>query len=340
MNMHFLPISGLGALEQNTMSRTDARHPHFSDPFLGESAAIRSLADSAKRAALSDSPVVIEGERGTGKKLLAFWLYEHGQHASQPLFELNCGSLLRRRPEIEHKNDLLEKREQPAAGFPGLADGGTIVLAEIQDADLRTQARLLRMLGRDASEMPTNGKSRRGIRFITTAQEGLAALVQAKRLRADLYSRISGPILHVPPLRERRSDVPMLAVQMLASLAKQFGNRDFDLTRRALQVLQDYPWPGNIHELRIVLERSVLLARSTLLTATDLHVGERMGTNAAPKAQFRSLREVERQYVENVLRTVGGRVQVAAKILDVPRSSLYHKLKQYRSERTDVKYAS
>ena len=336
MNMHFQPIPLAGALEQNITSRTGPLAA--TGPFLGESAAIRSLASAAKRAALNDSPVVIQGERGTGKKLLAAWLHENGQHRSQPLIELNCGSLLRMGTEIEA--GMGERRQRSFdAGFSELAHGGTIVLAEIQSADLKIQARLLRMLGRHASGTLTDGNSRR-IRLITTAQDILENLVQAKRLRADLYSRISGSTLRLPPLRERPGDLPLLTVQILANLAGQFGNRDFDLTRRAFQVLESYPWPGNVHELRLVLERAVLLARSTLLTAADLRFGEAAPSDVASKAQFRSLRELERQYVENILQAVGGRVQEAAKILAVPRSSLYHKLKQYRSERLNVKYAS
>jgi DNA-binding NtrC family response regulator len=334
MNMHFQSIPHAGALEQNITSRTGTLAAP--DPFLGESAAIRLLASAAKRAALNDSPVVIQGERGTGKRLVAVWLHENGQRPSQPLIELNCGSLLRRGTEIEAG---IGERRESLAGFSSLAHGGTIVVAEIQSADLKIQARLLRMLGREASGTSTDGNSRR-IRLITTAQETLENLVQTKRLRADLYSRISGSTLHVPPLRERQGDLPLLTVQILANLANQFGNRDFDLTRRGLQVLQSYPWPGNIHELMLVLERAVLLARSTLLTAADLRLGESAPSHVASKAQVRSLRELERQYVENILQAVGGRVQEAAKILEVPRSSLYHKLKRYRSERLNVKYAS
>jgi len=226
------------------------------------------------------------------------------------------------------------------AAFPGVAHGGTVVLTEIQSTDLKTQAKLLRMLGMEASGRSGTGRSTGEIRLVATTQENLAELVRARRLRADLYSRMSGFTLPIPPLRERLNDLPMLAVQILGDLAYQLGNRDFDLTRQALQVLQTYSWPGNIRELRIVLERAALLARSTFLTAADLRLGEQTGGNAASRLQYRSLREMEREYVEHVLQSVGGRVQAAAKILDVPRSSLYHKLKQYRFERTGMQSAS
>lgn len=318
---------------------TELSHPHY-DPFAGESDAIRSLADLAQKAALSDSPVVIEGERGTGKRLLASWLHENGQRASQPFIELNCGSLFRRGPERGDEIGLLDRRGRPLAGFPELAYRGTIALTEIQSTDFKMQPRLLRMLTKEASGRSANGGFKNDIRIITTTQESLAELVQTRRLRADLYSRISGCTLRIPPLRERLGDLPMLAVQILDNLACQLGSCDFDLTRRAVQVLQDYCWPGNIRELRIVLERAVLLARSTALTAADLQPAGQTGDDPGARLQFRNLKEMERQYVERVLHSVGGRVQAAARILDVPRSSLYHKLKQYRFERTGMRSAS
>jgi DNA-binding NtrC family response regulator len=310
------------------------------DPFIGQSDAIRCLADLAKKAALSDSPAVIEGERGTGKRLLASWLHENGPRASHPFIEFSCGSLLRSGTEGEDKIGLFDRQRQHLAGLPAVVRGGTIVLAEIQSIDFKTQAKLLRMLGKQSSAGSAHSRSTWDIRLLSTTQESLAELVQAKRLRGDLYSRISGFTLRIPPLRERLGDLPMLAVQILGSVACQLGNRDFGLTRRALQVLQDYDWPGNIRELRIVLDRAALLARSSSLTAADLHLGAQSEGDVASRLQLRTLRETERQYVEHVLQTVGGRVQIAAKILDVPRSSLYHKLKQYQFERTGMKSAS
>jgi DNA-binding NtrC family response regulator len=123
-------------------------------------------------------------------------------------------------------------------------------------------------------------------------------------------------------------------------LAGDLGSSDFDLTRGALRVLQSYSWPGNIRELRSVLERAVLSAKSTLLTATDLQCNGQPQHQSTARAQFRNLKEVEREYIERVLHEVGGRVQVAAKMLGVPRSSLYHKLKQYHIERFGLRSVS
>jgi len=309
------------------------------DPFIGESDAIRSLADVAKKAALTDNSVVLEGERGTGKRLLASWLHANSRRASQPFVELNRGSFLCRAAGREEAIGLFNADARVPIALPELAHRGTVMLAGIQSTDLKTQARLLRILELKASSRSGSGHAQRDVRLLATTRESLAGLVQAKRLRADLHSRLSGITLRVPSLRERPRDVRMLAVQILGDLSQQLGTRDFDLTRRASQALENYCWPANLRELRNVLERAVLLARSTLLTEADLQLGVQTRTGEAPGLPFRNLKEMERQYVERVLQSVGGRVQAAASILDVPRSSLYHKLKQYQFERTGMKSA-
>lgn len=312
------------------------------NPFVGESNAIRALAESAEKAALSDSPVLIEGERGTEKGLLALWLHRNGPRASEPFVEITCG---------ERSHRLLEARifgdedssfwpEEPQASLPELAHRGTALLNQIQKTDLGTQSRLVHALAEKPSRGAAPSLRRADVRFIATGEENLSQLVQARRFRSDLYSCISRFTLRILPLRERPEDLPRLAAQILGHLASDLGNSDFDLTRSALQLLQRYSWPGNTRELKSVLERAVLVTRSTLLTARDLQLGGQFLCELASKTEFPSLKGVERQYVEQVLHSVAGRVQVAAKILGVPRSSLYHKLKQYRMEGLRLKAVS
>jgi DNA-binding NtrC family response regulator len=311
------------------------------DPFVGESNAIRALADLAEKAAVSDSPVLIEGERGTGKGLLALWLHRNGPRAREPFVEMNCGERSRRLLEARIFGDEGNAfcPEEPQASLPELAHRGTTLLSQIQKADLGTQSRLAQALAEKPSRGVAHGLRQADIRFIAASEENLSQLVQAKRFRSDLYSCVSGFTLRIPPLRERVDDLPRLAAQILGHLASDLGNSDFDLTRSAVHLLQCYSWPGNIRELKSVLERAVLVARSTLLTAKDLLGGQPL-CETASRAEFRSLKYVERQYVEQVLHSVEGRVQLAAKILGVPRSSLYHKLKQYRMEGMGLKAAS
>jgi DNA-binding NtrC family response regulator len=312
------------------------------DPFVGESASIRVLADLAAKAAWSDCPVLIEGERGTGKRSLAWWLHQNGRRAAEPFVELHCGELshaLVKAQSFESKGGS-DREKQFETSWLALAHRGTVLLSGIQKMDLAMQSRMLRLLAKEPPGGPAHGFLRTDVRVIAATQENISRLVHAKRFRADLCARISGCRLRIPPLRERLDDLCVLAAQILSTLARDLGNSDFDLSRGALRVLQSYPWPGNVRELKSVLERAVLATRSKLLTAADLQFNGQPQPQLAARAQFRNLKEVERKYIEQVLQEAGGRVQEAAKILGIPRSSLYHKLKQYQIERFGLRSAS
>jgi DNA-binding NtrC family response regulator len=322
-------------LRRRDLAETRRLRQQKIDPFVGESDSIRALADLAAKAAVSDCPTLIEGERGTGKKSLALWLHQNSLRASEPLIELHWSELSRglfKTQALENDGRSFENEAQSQSSALVLAHRGTALIKDIQRTDLETQSRLLQFFAGKARGGPAHSSWNTDVRVIAATQENISTLVQAKQFRADLYTRISGLALRIPPLRERRDDLYLIAAQILSYLARDLGNGDFDLTRGALQVLQGYSWPGNIRELRSVLERSVLATRSTLLTATHLQVDGQSRQRLAPGTQFRSLETLERQYIAEVLHAAGGRVQVAAKILGVPRSSLYHKLKHYQAE--------
>ena len=167
------------------------------------------------------------------------------------------------------------------------------------------------------------------IRLIAATHQDLARLVKQKSFRADLYFRISTIPLTTPPLRERVEDIPVLTEDTLDRLAVDLGTGRVEITTDAIRSLQSYQWPGNIRELRNVLERAVLLSGSRVLNEKDLHFEvpemERFGASEG----VRTLEEMEKHYIEEVLLLEGGRVEAAAKRLGIPRSSLYHKIKQY-----------
>jgi DNA-binding NtrC family response regulator len=313
------------------------------DPFVGESDSIRMLADLAAKAALTDCPILIEGERGTGKRSLAWWLHQNGRRAAEPFVELHCGELSHSRfktQSLENESGSFDGEGQLQTNWMVLAHRGTALLRDIQKIDLAMQSRVLQLFAKKPLGAPAHRFLRSDVRIIAATQENISRLAQARRFRADLWACLSGCRLRIPPLRERLNDLCLLAAQSLSKLARDLGSNDFDLTRGALRVLQSYSWPGNIRELRSVLERAVLANKSTLLTATDLQCNGQLQHQLTARAQFRNLKEVEREYIERVLHEVGGRVQVAAKMLGVPRSSLYHKLKQYQIERFGLRSAS
>jgi DNA-binding NtrC family response regulator len=306
------------------------------DPFLGSSDAIRRLADLAQRAALSDSPVLIQGETGTGKGLIARWLHENGPRASEPFVDLNCGRLSGDVLETELFGDQRDATSGVPQGKPGLleiAHKGTVFLDEIENVDFRIQPKLMTVVDEKLFRREGELCDRRvDIRLIAATQQALAPSVLGRQFRGDLYYRIPWVLLSVAPLRERVEDIPILSAHILGELNADLGTGDLELGSLALRALQAYSWPGNIRELRNVLERVALVTGNPVLSDEELHFDVQVEQYLTGFGQFRTLEEMERNYIQQVLHKERGRVQSAARKLGIPRSSLYHKLKQYKTD--------
>lgn len=302
------------------------------DPFAGHSQAIRTLADQATRVSGTDSPILILGETGTGKSLLAKWLHQHGPRADEPFVDLNCAGLSHDFLEAElfgHEKGAFTGAVAAKQGLLEVADGGTVFLDEIGDMDPRVQPKLLKVLEEKRfRRMGAVGERQVDVALIAATHKDLGEQVKRGMFRSDLYFRISSIPLTVPALRERSEDIPMLAHVLLSQLLPNLG-RQVTLSDQAQEALCDYAWPGNIRELRNVLERAVLLCKGDSIVARDLSFAP--GTSPEPPGHdtSRTLQEVERQYIERILREEDGRVVQAAQRLDVPRSTLYQKIKTY-----------
>jgi DNA-binding NtrC family response regulator len=310
------------------------RHSRGSmNPFLGSSAAILKLAELSSRIAAADSPVLIQGETGTGKGVLARWMHDNGRRAAEPFVDLNCGGLSRDLLETElfgHEKGAFTGAVQSKHGLLEIAHKGTVFLDEIGDVDLNVQPKLLKVLEDKMFRRLGDVRDRRvDIRLIAATHQDLAKLVKQKSFRADLYFRISTIPLTTPPLRERVEDIPLLTEYILDRLAVDLGTGRVEITSDAVRSLQSYKWPGNIRELRNVLERAVLLSGSRVLNEKDLHFDVPELESFGESSGVKTLEEMEKQYIEEVLLQEGGKVEAAAKKLGIPRSSLYHKIKQY-----------
>ena len=320
---------------QQQMARRTRLARELRDPFLGESAAIRALEAEARKIAASDSPVLIQGETGAGKGVLARWLHENGPRAEEPFVDLNCAGLSREFLETElfgHEKGAFTGAVAAKPGLLEVAHRGTIFLDEIGDVDAQVQPKLLKVLEEKQFRRIGDVRDRRvDIRLLTATHQNLSELVREKRFRSDLYFRINTVPLSVPPLRQRAEDVPALAEQILEALAARWGHVRITLEPDAAAALSRHAWPGNIRELRNVLERGVLLSGRPALGLRDLRF-EASEAAAAPYDLDRTLIEVERQHIERVLRAEGGRVEAAAKRLGIPRSSLYQKIKRFGIE--------
>jgi DNA-binding NtrC family response regulator len=303
------------------------------DPFVGESPAIRRLREQAERVLATESPLLILGETGTGKGVLARWLHDNGLRAEEALIDVNCAGLTREFLETElfgHEKGAYTGAVAPKPGLLEVADRGSVFLDEIGDVDPAVQPKLLKVLEEKRFRRLGGVQDRQvDIRLIAATHQDLGQLVEQKKFRGDLYYRIGAIMLRIPPLREREADVLTLARHFMERFPASLGRGDVSLTPAAEQALTAYPWPGNIRELRNVLERAVLLANRAALRPEDLGFAERpVSAPAAPDTGL-TLEQLERRHIEAVLREEGGRIESAARRLGIHRSSLYNKVKRY-----------
>jgi len=304
------------------------------DPFIGQSAAIHRLEEQSRLAAATESPILIRGETGTGKSELARWLHRHSSRASEPMLELNCGGFTKEFLETElfgHEKGAFTGATTAKIGLLEAANRGTVFLDEIGDMDLQIQPRILKAVEEKRFRRLGGVQDQKvDFRLIAATHQQLDRLVQEQRFRSDLFYRISAIQIFVPPLRERAEDIPPFAQRILDRLTGECGREPVRLSHGALMSLQRHSWPGNIRELRNVLERALMGAKLPDIDASDLDFagspqgqGEEGGSNL-------TLKELERNYIVQVLNEEGGHVDRAARRLDIPRSTLYQKLKNLR----------
>jgi DNA-binding NtrC family response regulator len=304
------------------------------DPFIGTSPAIRALADQARKILSSESPILIRGETGSGKGVLARWLHENSPRADEAFVDLNCAGLSRELLETElfgHEKGAFTSATASKQGLFEVAHRGTIFLDEVGDVDLQIQPKLLKVLEEKRFRRVGDVRDRQvDVRLIAATHQDLGQFVREKKFRDDLYFRISTIPLSFPPLRERIEDIPTVAQYLLNKVSVDLGRGELILDEDCIRALQAYSWPGNIRELRNVIERAVLLSDQHCITIKDLHF-DGHGSVGAPFLDSRlTLLELEKQHIERVLQEEHGKVEKAAKRLGIPRSSLYQKIKKHQ----------
>ncbi len=319
------------------LARQERQERQQFDPFAGTSRPIRELAEQARRVAAAERPVYLQGETGSGKGVIAAWLHANGPRADEAFVDLNCAGLPRELLESElfgHERGSFTGAVQSKIGLLDLAHRGTLFLDEIGDMEPQLQPKLLKVLEDHRFRRVGDVRDRQvDLRLIAATNQDLAQRVATGHFRGDLYFRITTLPLVVPPLRDRVEDLPLLARQLLDRLTAELGRPAITLSGGALEALAAYPWPGNIRELRNVLERAALLTDRSALTRDDLRFdllgGPAPGSARAPDGDV-TLKTLERQHIEMVLREEKGKVELAARRLGIPRSSLYQKLKQFQ----------
>ena len=305
------------------------------DPFVGNSPAIRALGQEARRAASSafESPILISGETGSGKGVLAAWLHEHSARAEEPFVDINCAGLSRELLESElfgHEKGAFTGALSSKQGLLEVADGGTAFFDEIGEMAPAIQAALLKAMEEKRFRRLGSTRERQvDVRVIAATQGDLQDHVRNGRFREDLYYRVNVLQLRVPALRDRREDIPLLAKRILDQLGHELGRAALRLSADATATLVGRSWPGNIRELRNELERAIMVCATGTIERCDLLPGTGPGASLPAEFAHGTLDEVERRYILHVLETEGGHVERTAHRLGIPRSSLYQRLKTY-----------
>jgi len=302
-------------------------------PFTGSSPAISKLEERVRRILGADTPILIHGETGSGKGVLARWIHNQGSRTGGPFVDLNCAGLSKEFLETElfgHEKGAFTSAVQSKPGLLEIAHHGTVFLDEIGDIDMAVQPKLLKVLEEKQFRRMGDVRDRQvDIRLISASHHDLAAAVRERRFREDLFFRINTITLEIPPLRTRSEDIPALAAELLRRLTEEIGRGRHELTPEALEALKSYSWPGNIRELRNVLERTLLFSDTDRIEAKDLCLPRPQADTGRIAGTPLTLVELERRHIMNVLQTVEGHVASAAKLLDIPVSSLYAKIKSY-----------
>jgi len=304
------------------------------DPSIGTSSAIHALADQAHKILNTESPILILGETGTGKGVLARWLHENSPRADEAFVDLNCAGLSRELLETElfgHEKGAFTSATASKQGLFEVAHRGTIFLDEVGDVDLQIQPKLLKVLEEKRFRRVGDVRDRQvDVRLIAATHQDIGQFVREKKFRNDLYFRISTIPLSFPPLRERSEDIPTMAQYLLNKLSADLGRGEIILDESCIKALQAYSWPGNVRELRNVIERAVLLSDHGSITLRDLNFEGHATVGASLLDSRLTLIELEKQHIERVLQEERGHVETAAKRLGIPRSSLYQKLKKHQ----------
>lgn len=301
--------------------------------FIAEAPAMRQVRETIERVAPSDASVLITGEHGTGKEVVASLLHRLSDRASRPLVTMNAGGLSEGVAESElfgHVRGAFTDARTDRIGCFELADEGTLFLDEIANMPARLQPKLLRVL--QTGEVQKVGSSRVifvNVRVISATNADLAAEIAAGRFREDLLYRLNTVVIHLPPLRERREDILPLATHSLARYAARYARQLEGFDRSARQALEVHPWPGNVRELDHAIERAVLMASDRQITARDLGLASPGAAPSPSPADDMTLEDAEKSCIQKALARHGGDVRKAAEQLGVSRSALYRRLQHF-----------
>jgi DNA-binding NtrC family response regulator len=300
---------------------------------VAESTAMISVLKVVQRIGPADANVLITGENGTGKEVIARSLHAISGRAAKPLVSVNAGALAESLFESElfgHVRGAFTDAKTDRVGRFELADGGTLFLDEIANVPLNLQPKLLRVLETGEFERVGSSKTRKvDVRVLSATNADLKNDVVEGRFRQDLMFRLNTVEIHLPPLRERREDIAALADHFLRQHSERYRRGRMDFTLQALQALREYSWPGNVRELDHIIERAVLMSSGNTVTAMDLALQTSPAAQLSARLEEMSLEDAERLLIKKALARFEGNANRAAEALGLSRSALYRRLQKY-----------
>jgi DNA-binding NtrC family response regulator len=305
------------------------------DMVVGKSKPMQKVMDIVKRVAVSESTVLISGESGTGKELLAREIHNHSLRNNAPFVVVDCGALVETLFESElfgHVKGSFTGAHETKHGRFEVANGGTIFLDEISNISLNIQAKLLRVIQeREVTRIGSTKPIKVDVRILAATNQELADLVRKEKFREDLFYRLSVVPIHLPPLRERKEDIPLLVEHFLSKYNKRTRKNINSISPDVKKALMDYDWPGNIRELENTVERAVVLSKGNEIELESLvYHGISAGSSffSLEAGRYKPLDEVEKEYIKAVLQAQYGNKSKTAKILGIDRKTLMAKLKK------------
>jgi DNA-binding NtrC family response regulator len=332
-------------LESENVSLKQQLHTRFGlENIVGESPVMHEILDTVRQVAPTRVTILIEGESGTGKELIARAIHQLSPRANQPLVAVHCAALASTLLESElfgHEKGAFTGAHERRIGRFEQAQGGTLFLDEIGEIDAALQVKLLRFLGERTFERVGSGRTLTAdVRLVTATNRNLEGLIQAGSFREDLLYRLRVVEIHLPPLRERIEDLPLLAQRFLREFTEENAKHLDGFSTEAMDLLMRYTWPGNIRELRTAVEHAVVLCRSDTVQARDLPGSVRQNKGLAAERETRQLlaqdnltvEEAEKQLIIRALKDAGGNRTLAAKKIGVSRRTLHRKLHTYHLE--------
>ena len=306
------------------------------EQIVGQSAALREVLEVIRLVAPTQATVLIQGESGTGKEMVAQAIHRLSPRSSGPFVPVHCAALAPTLLESElfgHERGAFTGAVERRIGRFEMADGGTLFLDEVGEIPLPIQVKILRVLEERRFERVGGSQPISvDVRLIAATNRDLRAMVEAGTFREDLYFRLNVVTIHLPPLRDRKEDIPLLAAHFVQELAARHGRPAPPISPEVMDAFLRYSWPGNVRELRNVLERMVVLARKSELTVQDLPPELREQTAGAAPTALRAgmtMREAEKLLIAETLRSTGGNRARAAQMLGISRRTLQRKIAEH-----------